>query len=659
MVRPKDPLWKHVDKLGNGRFLCKFCGGQFAGGITRIKNHLSGRKGNDIKICEKVPQDIQLVVLQVLDTPNKKERQVNVSRKKRKNRQVENENYSVPSSSGGPNLCTNNVLMGKKLGELFYSFGIHPRVILSPIFENFVRSIVEYGPSTYQLGSTFPSVIDFKIYVGKEGNEYLKNFLNDPVQEGYSLMVNIWKPYNSFEVVRVDIFFYSKKGAACFKSFQYRQTLGGMFDFISSKIDRVLLRPNLHVVQLLLSQGKFEHDFDHEFLKIKNYYTRICVSDCAARQIDDFFMYLEEEMSGVMSLLRFVFITYHHYNVTSKRVTKRPKEDYAFIFVMLKSILEIEEELQDDPFSRIIESSDRVKLLDKKEKAKYFTCAKLIDYIMGCKEFRSRLKAVGQVWFLLFQTQCLVSCEDSSIGYLYQMIERLKDGIEGSRKYDNFVYDHIWERFIRMRSKIFHPIHAVAAFLDPAYMCTKNFVENDEMINGISYMLENMVDSNEKEAFEKELDQYREELPRLFAAQAMITMLKTCHPRTWWDFCGKHIPVLRKYAIRILSQPCSTLFCKRYEMPLGNLCEDWTTKVNAIIISRNSKLLELEPIIFDKLVEDHDAFKDVMELDQESFINEFLSHLPSDAEVDCMINYPSPMLWDDKIFWLFDPLLRL
>lgn len=35
------------------------------------------------------------------------------------------------------------------------------------------------------------------------------------------------------------------------------------------------------------------------------------------------------------------------------------------------------------------------------------------------------------------------------------------------------------------------------------------------------------------------------------------------HVGKWWDYCGHKLPVLRKYAIRILSQPCSTLVCKQ------------------------------------------------------------------------------------------------
>lgn len=31
----------------------------------------------------------------------------------------------------------------------------------------------------------------------------------------------------------------------------------------------------------------------------------------------------------------------------------------------------------------------------------------------------------------------------------------------------------------------------------------------------------------------------------------------------WWDYCGDCLPQLQKYAIRILSQPCSSSSCER------------------------------------------------------------------------------------------------
>ncbi|KAG2721066.1 hypothetical protein I3760_02G063800 [Carya illinoinensis] len=547
MVRPKDPFWKYAENLKNGRFSCNFCHGQFAGGISRIKWHLSGHKSHDIKVCEQVPRDIRLAVQQVLDTPNKKDRK------------VDGENCSVPSSSGGHNLCKendkdlmsqndNNLLelnrapnssngrekcqrLDKQLAKWFIIFGIDPEAIVSPIFKDFVKSIVEYGPS-YQLPSTFTLKKELMLNVEKEVEEYVQNFINNPVQSGCTLMAYpSWQEAD--KICSVDIFGYSQIGAACLKSFRSELSCGGWQEIISSIIELIsstieLLGPN-HVVQLLISGGISRRAI---VLEIENRYPWICGNRCAVREIDIFNLRVEELMRFVKILVELIFSAYHHYNVSSRRRMKKSKMSSAFFLVMVKSVLEIEDELNQvvDPFSSMILSSNRVELLDEQEVAIHLRFAKLLDYIIGRKEFWSRVKAFAQVLSLLFQTKCLVNRDNSSIGYLYQTIESLRDGIEKSREYDYFVYFCIWGSFSNMRAKIIHPVHAAAAFLDPAFMFTDNFVETVEMIDGTNYILANMVDLNEKEAFTKDLIQYRMKMPMLFNAQA-ITMLNTCHPR--------------------------------------------------------------------------------------------------------------------------------
>ena len=48
-------------------------------GISRIKSHLSGIRGHDVEICLQVPVDVQLAVVQAIDTPSKKAKSVAAS----------------------------------------------------------------------------------------------------------------------------------------------------------------------------------------------------------------------------------------------------------------------------------------------------------------------------------------------------------------------------------------------------------------------------------------------------------------------------------------------------------------------------------------------------------------------------------------------------
>ena len=58
MGRERDQFWAYAVKV-NGRFKCNFCEQDFPGGASRIKAHLAGVPGNDIKACNAVPLDVQ------------------------------------------------------------------------------------------------------------------------------------------------------------------------------------------------------------------------------------------------------------------------------------------------------------------------------------------------------------------------------------------------------------------------------------------------------------------------------------------------------------------------------------------------------------------------------------------------------------------------
>ncbi|KAG5223378.1 disease resistance protein [Salix suchowensis] len=67
-------FWNHVEKMDDGRKGCKYCGRLFPKdtSIWRIKFHLAGVKGHGVKICGKVPQDVQDAALTAIHGPPEK-----------------------------------------------------------------------------------------------------------------------------------------------------------------------------------------------------------------------------------------------------------------------------------------------------------------------------------------------------------------------------------------------------------------------------------------------------------------------------------------------------------------------------------------------------------------------------------------------------------
>ena len=83
MVRKKDRFWEHAEDL-NGRFKCKFCERDFAGGASRIKCHLAGVKGHDIDICTKVSKEVQEEAALIIGEPKKKLKGASTSNRDKK-----------------------------------------------------------------------------------------------------------------------------------------------------------------------------------------------------------------------------------------------------------------------------------------------------------------------------------------------------------------------------------------------------------------------------------------------------------------------------------------------------------------------------------------------------------------------------------------------
>jgi hypothetical protein len=153
---------------------------------------------------------------------------------------------------------------------------------------------------------------------------------------------------------------------------------------------------------------------------------------------------------------------------------------------MLMSLLEVESELQSLQVSIVTVSSDWGKQLNKEQMTQLFKRTMFIDYVIHCKEFWSRGKMLSLVLPSLLQAYFLVQHDGPTLGYLYEMIERVKDAVKQCCGSNCALYDVMWKLLNEARKEIIHPIHAAAAFLNPIYMCNEKFKENDEMKNGVN-----------------------------------------------------------------------------------------------------------------------------------------------------------------------------
>ena len=215
MVRERDSFWEYAEDLKNDRFLCKFCQKDFAGGISRIKSHLSGIRGHDVEICLQVPVEVQLAVVQAIDTPSKKAKSVLAA----SNNTLEGESISTSSPAQMPNICEekDKSIVDRKFAKLVISDSICFDAIQSPFFNDFVKGVAQYGPG-YELPSSLTLKSLIMLGIKKEVEEYIQNVKKYSVKTGCTLMYNIWPSRKSciktFSTYK-NIFAYTPRGLAC------------------------------------------------------------------------------------------------------------------------------------------------------------------------------------------------------------------------------------------------------------------------------------------------------------------------------------------------------------------------------------------------------------------------------------------------------------
>uniref|UniRef100_A0A7N2RCL3 Uncharacterized protein n=1 Tax=Quercus lobata TaxID=97700 RepID=A0A7N2RCL3_QUELO len=520
-------------------------------------------------------------------------------------------------------------VVDKLLAQLIMVNNISFDVVQTTSFIRFVQGVANYGPE-YKLPSNLTLQRKLIPNLMVKVEEYIRRIKNSWSVTGCTLMSSIWSDVDQRAFINVSA--YSPSGAIFLNSFEVsRAKITTLYikDIISSIIDDI---GSDKVVQLIID---YTTNFESIGDMLIGKYPRLFITRCAAYGIQMLLKDICEEVDWVKKIVRDAksIVSYMYKDsivlslmgeYTNHKELKHPcTSRFSSNFLMLQSILNVQDELQ------LLVASSKWKKLNHNERG----TSQMVASIIQSTEFWSQGKEALLVLEPLVRVLQLVDSDWSTTGYLYEAMEMEKEAIKQQCASNQDKYMQIWELVNRRCiENIIHPIHAAATFLNPSYMCSEKFVESSEIKDGISFILENLVGIEEREDFMKQVQLYRNKVPSLFTIIAK-TMLKTSHPRIWWDFCGDRLPVLQKYAIRILSQPCSSSLCKHN----WNAYEVTQTKTNMltsemldnlVYLRMNSMMMEkfdtgesrnLEPIYLDKLNELHEYVDDEHFWDDDTF----------------------------------------
>ncbi|KAL5724905.1 hypothetical protein ACHQM5_008112 [Ranunculus cassubicifolius] len=528
-MKRKDKFWEYAEDK-NGCFSCK------------IKSHLSKLTGRDIAVCEKVTEDVQAAALLAIGTGKE-----NGTKKRR------TEPFSTSNGDGVIDLDTGTDLSASKLRQatitglcsiknkdaldqlvaiFFFLNNIAFNVVQSQSFINLMKGVAAYGA-----GYIVPcyTTLRTKLLANERAHvdDYAKEIKESWKISGCTIVSDIWTCKKTRAYINVVAC--SPKGAVFLRSFEDEDDVGPQ-----------------NVVQVITDNAS---NYKCAGDMVMNMFPHIYKVKCAAHGIQLLLKDIYEQVLWVKKVYdnakSFVDYINDHIIILAmvreatggRKIRKPNKTRFASKFLMLQSFLNIEDDL------RSLVASPEWRNMDYNKRG--------VGKSTNAAEVISTFEPIVRVLRL-------VDGDGSTAGYIYESMMRAQETLRRKVETDPDRFSMIWGLFeIRRDSNIVDKVHAAAAYLNPKLMYdgVVSYTQVD-VSQGLLFLGEKMLDVEERDAFVAELLTYQRKHSKIFNVLS-ISQLRSAHPRVWREVNGGFVPLLRKIAIRVLSQPCSSSSCER------------------------------------------------------------------------------------------------
>lgn len=640
MVRGRDACWEHcvlVDATKQ-KVRCNYCQREFSGGVYRMKFHLAQIKNKDIVPCAEVPNDVRDQVHSMLNAPKKQK-----THKRPKVDPTANGQQNSSSASGGlhpnhgssgqhgstcpsllfpnPSPCVQPVVddaqkkkqddADKKIAIFFFHNSIPFNATKSLYYQEMVDAVADCGvgykaPNYEKLRSTLLEKVkgDINNCYERQRDEWKETgctILCDSLSDGRTKSLVV------FSVTCL-------KGTLFLKSFDVSGHEGDA-RYLFELLESVVLEIGVENVVQVITDSASSYVYAGRLLMAK--YTSLFWSPCASYCIDKMLEDIsrQEWVSTVLeeakTIARYTYSNTWILNMmkkfTGERELIRPRMTrFVTNFLTLRSVVVQEDNLKHMFLSKEWLSSTHSRHPD----------GETIKSLLHLERFWKFAHEAVSVSEPIVKVLRIVDGDMPAMGYIYEGIERAKVMIKAYYKGNEEKYMPIWD-IIDRRWIMLHqsPLHAAAAFLNPSIFYSPNFKIDLIMRNGFQEAMMKMA------TIDKDKIEITKEHPVYINAQGALgtdfaILGRTLNaPGDWWAGYGYEIPTLQRAAIRILSQPCSSQWCrwnwstfesihtrKRNSIELEKFIDlvfvHCNLRLQAIVQSRDGKS---KPIIFDEI----------------------------------------------------------
>ncbi|KAK3228588.1 hypothetical protein Dsin_000469 [Dipteronia sinensis] len=612
--RATDPGWAHGTMVNGGRqkIKCKYCHKIFlGGGISRLKQHLAGERGN-VAPCEEVPEDVKLEIQQHLD--------FKLSEKlKRQKGLKSNKNSSTPCFEGmeeegddgkavriqkplsvlatsrrrgkkivegasnrtkkrkKQNLAAATPVVGLPLLQNFasresiyeadmavarfmYDAGLPFSAANSCFFQQMADAIAAVGPG-YKMPSYQSLRSKLLNKVAQDAGVYSEELKRTWEVTGCSVLVDRWMDRTGRTVI--SFFVYCPKGTVFLKSVDasdITNSAEALLNLFESIVQEVGPKNIVNFVTDTLASYRTAGK-----LLMNKYKTFFC-STCGVQCID---IILEEigrmdEVNEVLAkakrITRFIYNNDRVLKLMKKKTGGRDILQVAVtrftsIFLTLENILSLKDHLH-----RMFTGKAWIQSSFSKQRAGLEVAEIVTDALFWsfCDQTLKVTKPLLSVLHLM------ESEERPSVGDIYDaMVKANKSIIEAfdDKEFDLMPYlkviDRIWQ-------EEFHsPLHAAAYYLNPSVFYNPSFSSGKVIQKGLLDCIETLEPNLSAQVMITSHITFYEEAVGDFGRPVALRGRESLAPATWWSLYAVDCPELQRLAIRILSQTCSITRCRR------------------------------------------------------------------------------------------------
>ncbi|XP_023736928.2 uncharacterized protein LOC111884863 [Lactuca sativa] len=467
-------------------------------------------------------------------------------------------------------------LAWKKIAVWAYSVGLPFNVVRDEGFQDAINAIGEYGR-----GMPAPSYHNMRVTLLKDVLEDTRKFVDSFRPQwkkfGCSIMSGFWTDGKHRSLINFLV--NCPTGTVFLKSIDASKHIHNV-EYIVKKVNEVIAEVGEeNVVQFITDNGS---NYKAAGKILEEQHPKLFWTPCAAHCVNLIVQDIgkkEETIATALNEARAIVVyIYSHGRILNmmRKLTKNRElhrscvTRFATQFYTLQSVHENRHHL------RVLFVSEQWRKTDFAKKAP----GKRVEKIVSKQSFWDGVYLACQIYAPLVDIVRLVDTEERPcMGYIYDAMSRAQDQISKNLNDGNNDKKRLAGRILsiiqtRCNDQLLHPLHAAGCFLNPAIFHgdkSKEYEANKQIMTGLYVAIDRLVpDEDENDTLRQELNLYID-LSGQFGSPAAKRSMTKVAPYIWWRSYGIDTPILRKFAITVLSQTCSASPCERNWSTFDNL----------------------------------------------------------------------------------------